>query len=577
MDAFTEPRIERITWMKSARVGFTKCLNNIIGYHIHQDPTPMLVVQPTVDDAKGYSKDEIAPMLRDTPALRGLVAEPRSRDSGNTIDKKLFPGGTLTLIGANSARGFRRLTVRLVLFDEVDGYPPTAGQEGDQISLGIKRSDTFWNRKIALGSTPTVKGASRIEASFEASDGGHYYVPCPHCQGLQMLKWRNLKWPEGRPKEAYFVCEHCGRAIEHRHKRQMIEGGEWRGKYWIYRNGKFEIEPEFEGHIGFHCWAAYSYSPNAAWGKLAAEFLDVHKDRERLRTFANTVWGETWEEDQGERPDWASLQARAEPYHVLSVPAGGLFLTAGIDVQDDRLAVVIVAWGRGEESWRIYWGELYGDPSQPGGVWAQLDDLLTRGYEHESGALLHVTGAMVDSGHLTNAVYNYVRTRAPRVVAVKGMGQLGRPIITRPSAQDVQYRGTIIKNGVMLWSIGTDGAKRQIYHRLKITEPGPGCMHFPIGLPEEYYEQLAAEKLVTRYKHGVPYGEWIQLRPRNESLDAEVYSYAAAIRAGMGRLDWARLEQALALRAGSADVNPPMVPPPVTAQPPGRRVRSRGI
>ena len=179
----------------------------------------------------------------------------------------------------------------------------------------------------------------------------------------------------------------------------------------------------------------------------------------------NTVLGETWEEDQGERPDWASLQARAEPYHVLSVPAGGLFLTAGVDVQDDRLAVVIVAWGRGEESWRVYWGELYGDPSQAGGVWAQLDDLLMRGYEHESGALLHVTGAAVDSGHHTHHVYNYCRSRAPRVVAVKGMGQLGSPIITRPAAQDVQYKGSIIKNGVMLWPIGVDGAKRQIYHR----------------------------------------------------------------------------------------------------------------
>lgn len=575
MDAFTDPRVERITWMKSARVGYTKCLNHVIGYHIHHDPSPMLIVQPTVDDAKGYSKDEIAPMFRDTPALNGLVAEPRSRDSGNTIEKKLFPGGTLTLIGANSARGFRRITVRLVLFDEVDGYPPTAGQEGDQISLGIKRSDTFWNRKIALGSTPTVKGASRIEASFEASDGGYYYVPCPHCQGFQTLKWRNLKWPEGRPKEAHFVCEHCGGVIEHRHKRRMIEGGEWRGKSWRYRNGKFEFDPEFGGHIGVHCWAAYSYSPNAAWGKLATEFLDVHKDPERLRTFANTVWGETWVEDQGERPDWATLQARAEPYHVLSVPAGGLFLTAGVDVQDNRLAVVVVAWGRGEESWRVYWGELYGDPSQPGGVWTQLDDLLMRGYEHESGVLLHVTGAAVDSGHHTHHVYNYCRSRGPRVVAVKGMGQLGRPIITRPAAQDVQYKGTIIKNGVMLWPIGVDGAKRQIYHRLKITEPGPGCMHFPIGLPEEYYEQLTAEKLVQRYKHGVPYTEFVQVHARNEALDDEVYAYAAAIRAGMGRFDWTKLEQALALRAG--DVSPPMVPPTATAPPPGRRVRSRGI
>jgi phage terminase large subunit GpA-like protein len=559
MDACSEPSIESVVFMSSAQVGKTTIIKAVIGYHIDQDPAPILVIYPTLELAEEFSKVRLAPMIRDTPCLRDKMADPRARDSGNTLLAKNFSGGRIAIQGANSSAGLSARPIRIVVVDEASKCARSAGTEGDPIALGFKRTRTFWNRKKILVSTPTIRGQCRIEKAFQATDQRRFFVPCPHCREYQILEWRHVTWPKGEPAKAVYKCPHCGGEITDTDKLK----GEWR--------------PTAEGPpgvAGFHLWEGYS--PWSSFGEIATDLIEAKRGgRDTLQQWVNESLGETFEEDQGERPDWASLQARAEPYHVLSVPAGGLFLTAGVDVQDDRLAVVIVAWGRGEESWRVYWGELYGDPSQPGGVWAQLDDLLTRGYDHESGALLHVTGAAVDSGHCTHHVYNYVRTRAPRVVAVKGMGQLGRPIITRPSHQDVQYKGSVIKNGVQLWPVGTDGAKRQVYHRLKITEPGPGCLHFPIGLPEEYYEQLAAEKLVTRYKHGVPYTEWIQLRPRNEAIDCEVYAYAAAIRAGMGRLDWTKLEDGLALRAGIPDV--PTVPAPAMAGASGRRVRSRGI
>jgi phage terminase large subunit GpA-like protein len=565
MDACSDPAIDTVIFASSSQVGKTTIAKAVIGYYIDQDPAPILLIYPTLELAEAFSKDRLAPMIRDTPCLRGKIADPRARDSGNTLLHKNFPGGRITIVGANSPAGLSARPIRIVLVDEASRCARSAGTEGDPIALGFKRTRTFWNRKKIMFSTPTIKGECRIEAAYEATDQRRYFVPCPQCREYQILEWRHVRWPKGKPAEAVYKCPHCGHEINDKDKLVMLQEGEWR--------------PTAEaptGAVGFHLWEAYS--PWSTFGELATDHVEATRGgRETLQAWVNTSLGETWEEDQSERPDWAALQARAEPYHVLSVPAGGLFLTAGVDVHPDRLAVVIVAWGRGEESWRIYWGELYGDPSQPGGVWVQLDDLLTRGYEHESGAFLNVTGAMVDSGHLTHHVYNYTRTRAPRVVAAKGVQQVGRPIISRPSAQDVQYKGTIIKNGVMLWSIGVDGAKRQIYHRIKTTEPGPGCMHFPVGLPEEYYEQLTAEKLVTRYRHGVPFGEWVQLRARNEAIDCEVYAYASAIRAGMGRIDWARLEQGLALRVASADVNRPTVPPPVMEPPPGRRVRSRGI
>lgn len=504
----------------------TKVLNWDTAFHIAQEPCSQLIVQPTVEDASGYSKDEIAPMLRDMPILDGLVLEPRSRDSKNTILKKTYPGGILHLVGANSARGFRRITVKRVKFDEVDGYPATAGHEGDQIKLGTMRSETFWDRKIILGSTPTIAGISRIEKSFKESDQRYRFLPCPFCGHFQVLRFGQIKWPKNEPWNARYECEECKQLIPHSAKRKMDEAGEWRA-----------TKP-FHGHAGFHIWAGYSYSPNSTWAHIAEEFLRVKKDKEQLKTFTNTVLGETWEE-QGDQPEWTKLSTRAEPYRILTVPAGASLLTAGVDTQDNRLEVLIEAWGPGEECWIIYQSALYGDPDRPE-VWKQLDELLYRSYKHESGAELRIESMGIDTGgHKTQAVYNYCRTRGPVVFALKGASQDGKPILSRPSKQDMTTNGLVIKNGVSLYTIGTDIAKGTIYNKLKLQTPGPGYIHFPIGLSEEFYMQLTAEKIVTSYnKSGFPVKKWVKTRERNDVLDCKVYSYAAALKAGLQRRSW---------------------------------------
>lgn len=509
MDACTDPAIERITLKKSARVGYTKILNHLVAYHIHQDPAPILVVQPTIEDAQGWSKDELAPALRDTPVLAELVGENKTRESGNTILKKSYPGGTLSVTGANSARGFRRLTVRLVLFDEVDGYPPSAGDEGDQIALGVRRTDTFWNRKIVIGSTPTVKGISRVDKSFEESDQRYYYVPCPHCGHQHRLEWKNLQWPEGEPEKAYFVCPENGCVIEHEHKQWMVENGEWRA-----------TKPS-RGHAGFHIWAAYSYSPNAAWGKLAAEFLHAKDDPLQLKTFVNTVLGETWEE-QTEKVEHEPLMERREAY-VAQVPAGAYVLTCAVDVQKDRLELEVVGWGTLEESWGVERRTIWGDPTDPA-VWRDLDALRESEYVHESGTKLRIAATCIDSGYLQNMVFDYCRKRrGQRLWPTKGLPGEGKPIAPRPKNQRLaqDFRGVDVVN------VGTFEAKHLVYTRLQKTEPGPGYCHFPAEYEQEFFLQLTAERLVTTFERGVQKREFRNIRRRNEALDIRVLNLVA--------------------------------------------------
>jgi phage terminase large subunit GpA-like protein len=522
MDAVTDPTIEQVTVLKSARVGYTKILNHVIGYHIHQDPCSIMLVQPTIEDAQGYSKEEISPMLRDTPVLRGLVSEAKAKDGENTILQKMFPGGTLSLVGANSPRGFRRVSRRIVLFDEIDGYPPSAGAEGDQIKLGIRRTEYFWNRKIVAGTTPTVKDGSRGEKLFEQSDQRRYFVPCPSCGEFQYLKWKNLHWPPGEPLLAYFVCEKNGCTIPHSKKRWMVEHGEWRAT--APGNGK---------HAGFHIWAAYSYSPNAGWGQLAAEFLEAKGDAESLKTFVNTVLGELWEEEYSAKIGAEGLKARAETYTPGVAPARALVLTAGVDVQDNRLAVSIYGWGQGEESWVVSHMEIYGDPSKPE-IWKQLDDVLLRPWRHELGCEIGIAAAAIDTGgHYTHEVYQYVRERRAnkmkvRVIAIKGQSQKGKIAIGKPKKVDVNFRGQSLKFGVDLYPLGTDTIKSTLYGRLKHNEPGPGYMHFHGDLPDEFFQQITVEKQVTRYVKGFPIREWVKpAGKRNEALDCLVYAYAA--------------------------------------------------
>lgn len=557
MDAISSNSVEQVTVMKSARVGYSKILNHVIAYHIHQDPAPIMLVQPTIEDAQGYSKEEIAPMLRDTPCLRGVVSDAKAKDGANTILQKQFPGGTLSLVGANSPRGFRRVSRRIVLFDEVDGYPASAGSEGDQIKLGIRRTEYYWNRKIVAGSTPTVKDFSRVERMFQQTDQRRYFVPCPHCSHMQYLRWPNITWTDNDPSTAAYKCESCAELIPHSKKRWMVERGEWRPT--APGNGK---------HIGFHIWAAYSYSPNASWSNLVEEFLDAKHDAEQLKTFVNTVLGETWEDEYASKIGADSLMERAakETYKQHCPPIEGLALTVGCDVQDDRLSLSVWAWGREEEGWLIDRVKLYGSPSRPE-VWAQLDEVLSTAYTNEAGEQLRVLSCAIDSGgHHTQEVYHYARERAALgVIAIKGMGQKGKPPLGKATKVDVNFKGKALKKGAQLFPVGVDGIKSLLFGRLKHNDPGPGYLHFYPTISTDYFEELTAEKQVLRFRNGFPERIWVKKsQSPNEALDELNYAYAALHRLYQKydrRTIWDQLErtkeakQAPSLR--SAKQNPP--------------------
>ena len=520
MDAVTDPKIEQITVMKSARVGYSKILNHVAAFHIHQDPCPIMIVQPTIEDAQGYSKEEIAPMLRDTPVLRGLVSEAKAKDGANTILQKQFPGGSLSLVGANSPRGFRRVSRRVVLFDEIDGYPASAGTEGDQIKLGIRRTEYYWNRKIVSGSTPTVKDFSRVERMFQQGDQRRYFVPCPECGHMQYLKWANIRWIDNDPDTASYGCESCGVLIPHSKKRWMVERGEWRAT--APGNGK---------HVSFHIWAAYSYSPNATWPNLVEEFLDAKNDAEQLKTFVNTVLGETWEDEYASKvgADALSERAATEEYQQGVVPVDCLLLTIGCDVQDDRLSLSVWGWGREEQGWLIDRVVIYGDPSRPD-VWKQLDEILQAPYEGEGDRKLKVMVTAIDSGgHHTAEVYQYARERQGMgVIAIKGMAQKNKPPIGKASKVDLNAKGRTLKKGAQVFPVGSDTVKSLLFGRLKHNDPGPGYLHFYPTVGTEYFQELTAEKQVMRFKNGFPERVWVKKSSaRNEALDELVYAYAA--------------------------------------------------
>jgi terminase, large subunit len=518
MGAVTDNTVRQVTVMKSARIGYTRVLDHVVGYFIHQDPSPILVVQPRVEDAEDYSRTEILPMLRDTPVLAVITGDLKSRDSDQRILKRMFKNGaSVSFVGANSPAGFRRITARIVCFDEIDAYPlEGAGHEGDQITLGTKRTDSFWDRKIILGSTPTLKDASRIEKAYLESDQRRYYVPCPQCGHEQTLRWENLKWDktesgEHLPETAHFVCEASGCIVEERDKPMMIQRGRW-----------IAAQP-FKGHAGFHLWAAYSLFSNACWANLAAEWLRVNKDPVLLRTYTNLVLGETWEH-AAETLDGLGLMGRGENYGPTSIPTQVESLNAGIDTHGDRLELTIVGWGdrTTEESWVISHEVIHGDPAQ-GYVWAELEARLLATYWTQSGRELRIRTTCIDSGgHHASQVLNFCKSRwHRRVYACKGASG-ARPVWP--------VRVSKTRSHERVFIIGVDTAKEDLYSRLRINKPGPGYIHFPIAaaFDQEYFNQLTSEQIQTRKKMGRPYRVWI-LPPnrRNEALDCFVLAYAA--------------------------------------------------
>lgn len=520
MDAITNPDIEQVTIMKSARVGYSKILNHVIAYHIHQDSCPIMVVQPTIEDATGYSKEEIAPMLRDTPCLHGLVSDAKAKDGQNTLLQKQFPGGTLSLVGANSPRGFRRVSRRIVLFDEIDGYPASAGTEGDQIKLGIRRTEYYWNRKIVSGSTPTVKDFSRIEKMFLQTNQQRYYCPCPHCGHMQYLRWAQFKWENDDPDTVHYQCESCTKAIPHNKKRWMVERGEWRA-----------TAPGKSKHVGFHIWAAYSYSPNASWANLVEEFLLSKDDPEQLKTWINTILGETWEDEYQAKVGADALMIRASEatYQRAKPPEEVLLLTAGIDTQDDRLSLSVFGIGRNEEMFLVDRQVLYGSPARAD-VWKQLDEVLLGKYKNVNNVELKIESAAIDTGgHYTHEVYQYVRERSHiGLIGIKGVGQKGKPPLGKPTKVDINFTGKALKKGVQLFPVGVDVIKTTLSNKLKDAEVGKGYIHFYPTITPDYFQELTAEKQVLKYKNGYQERVWVKKsNARNEALDEMVYAWAA--------------------------------------------------
>ena len=520
MDAVTDPDIEQISVMKSARVGYSKILNHIIAYHIHNDPCPIMIVQPTIEDATGYSKEEIAPMLRDTKCLQGLVSDAKAKDGQNTLLQKLFPGGNLTLVGANSPRGFRRVSRRVVLFDETDGYPASAGTEGDQIKLGIKRTEFFVNRKIVAGSTPTVKDFSRIEKLFKQTDQRRYYVPCCNCNHMQYLRWANFECFENDPSTTIYKCEKCNYHIPHTKKRWMVERGEWRAT--APYNGK---------HVGFHIWAAYSYSPNATWQNLMEEYLACKNDQEQLKTFINVTCGEVYEDEYHTKAsaDGLSKRAAEEKYKEGVPPKEVLILTLGVDVQDDRLSMSVIGFGRNEEMYLIDRKVIYGSPARAD-LWKQLDEVLQSKYINEEGQELKIDTAAIDTGgHYTQETYQYVRERKQLgIIGIKGMGQKGKPPLGKPTKVDINFSGKVLKRGFELFPVGVDTIKTTLHNKLKDAEVGQGYIHFYPTTKASYFEELTAERQILKYKNGYQERVWVKKNNQaNEALDEMVYAYAS--------------------------------------------------
>ncbi len=513
--------VQRVVLMAGAQIGKTEGGNNWFGYVVDHAPGPMMMVQPTVELAKRLSTQRIASMIEETPTLRGKIADARSRDSKNTQLTKEFQGGVVVITGANSAAGLRSMPVRYLHLDEVDAYPTDVEGEGDPVKLAERRTTTFARKKIYISSTPTIKDHSRIEREYLVSDQRKYYVPCPHCGNMDWMRWANMKFTDNDPNTARLLCEACGVLIDEYHKTDMLTNGEWRAT--ATGDGRT---------AGFHLSSLYSPLGWKSWAEIVAEFLAAKNDPPLLKEWVNTVLGETWEEEYSAKIGAEALQERCEEYRLTTIPSGGLLVFAGVDVQDNRLAVVVRAYGVDEESWLVNWMEIYGDPSDltASGPWAQLDTVLEQEYLHESGAKLKIMAAAVDTGgHFTHEAYMFCRARKKRnVIAIKGSSVSGKAAIGKPSKQDVNYKNQTIKSGVDLWLIGTDTIKYTIYGRLKKTEAGAGRIHFPIGLSDEYFKQLTAEKQITRYTNGFPKREWVKKDgARNEALDCEVYAYAA--------------------------------------------------
>jgi len=506
MDAFSDPDVQKVVVMFGSQMGKTEIILNICGYHIQHDPSPILIVQPTILMGEAWSKDRFAPMLEATKGLKGLVSDARSRDSGNTIKHKTFPGGHITIAGANSAASLASRPVRIVLLDEVDRYPYSAGTEGSPCDLAIARAENFFNRVIGLFSTPTTKDESVIEDEYEQSDKRRLHVNCKDCNEPQQLKWQNVHWEKDKPETAHMICEHCGSIWSDGDRINAIRTGEW-----------IATAP-FKGIAGFK--EGKLCSPWVRLAKFVSDFLKAKKDPAKLKVWTNTGLAETWE-DKGRTVEADSILNRREAYDKNMIPDDIVLITAGVDIQSDRIEAEAVGWGMDEESWGVDYQIFRGDPTQKE-VWEELDEWLLTKFVTENGRKMVIESCCVDRGYLTDYVDRFCGGRKRRRVwATKGVDGQGRPIWPKSSSISKVKRAP-------WFAVGVDTAKEIIYNRLKlVTDFGPGYMHFPADYDDEYFRQLTAEKLIIKKVKGRKTKLWVPKRERNEALDCRVLAMAA--------------------------------------------------
>lgn len=550
--------VETVVLMFASQVGKSEAINNAIGHAIHLAPGPMMLVQPTIDTARDYSRQRLAPMFRATPALRERVSESRSRDSDTTILQKRFPGGFLRVSGANSSASLASTPIRRLYMDEVDRYPLDVDGEGDPCGLAVTRTSTFvGKRKIVMTSTPTIKGKSRIEAAYLASDQRRFYVPCPQCGHVQTLEWRHLQWEPHKPRTAVYVCPRSGCVIENHHKTRMLPLGEWRPT----------ADTGHDRVRGYHLSALYApHGLGPSFADLAEQFSQAKGDPARLKVFLNTRSAETWDVSDGKTVDHEGLAARAEDRDWREeLPGEVVLLTAGVDVQADRVECEVVGWAPGYESWSIAYEIIHGDPKGKE-LWEALDDVLTRRYLHPTGVTLPIAAVAIDSGYSANDTYRYCRPRLKhRRWAIKGGNHTGQVWPVRASMGG-KWKNTPV------YAIDESTGKMHVYDRLQIEERGPGFCHFPADRHDEWYRQLTAEQYREVFERGIKKVKWTQLRKRNEALDCRVYAYASLLgwEAG-GTRSLEKAQARLAAAAGRLSLDDEDRAPAPTTRKPARQ------
>ena len=536
MDSFTDPKISQITFVSSSQVGKSEAELNIIGYIIDQDPGSTLYIQPTIEDAKKFSRQRIAPMIRDSRTLKKKVADVKSRDSGNTILQKTFPGGMLTIVGSNSASALASTPVKYVIGDELDRWALSAGTEGDPWSLAKARTTTFYNSKMVAVSTPTIKDSSKIAELYSQGTQEHWCVKCPDCNEYHNIVFDDIKFDfdtikKGRKKDyriksVYWCCPSCGCYNDERTIKKQPH--KWVAQY---------PDAYERGHRSF--WLNAFSSPWQSWEKICYSFLIARNDPEALKVVFNTMLGELWE-DRGDLVDEDTLISRREEYGQcddgtpVELPDGVLVLTCAVDTQDDRLEYEVRGWGHYMETWGIKKSFISGDPDDDY-VWQKLDEVINHEYKFENGKTLKPSITFVDSGgHKTQSVYKHCRERLDKkVFAIKGKGGEDIPFTKPPSKVDIVIDGKAIAK-TWLYNIGVDAGKTSILKgMINVVEPGAKYCHFPKeqekGYDLQYFNGLLSEKLVLKTTRGRSRYAWEKLpgHERNEPLDLFNYNLAA--------------------------------------------------